>query len=191
MPSYSPGGRKLLDAATEAFYADGIRAIGVDTITERAGVSKPTLYAQFGSKENLVAAVLERRSTLRQQSLTDYLAASGAVGAERVLAVFDWTAEVFSREGLRGCAFLNTAAELPDPHHPARVVVAAYKDWLKGTLTKLVAEAGIDDDGTLGETLLMLLDGASMRVTVSGDPGAITRARAGAARLLGAGRGAQ
>jgi AcrR family transcriptional regulator len=185
MRQISPSGHKLLDAATAAFYAEGIRAIGVDTITERAGVSKPTLYAQFGSKENLIAAVLERRSTMRRQSLTTYLAQSGTTGAARALTVFDWMAEAFHREGLRGCAFINAAAELPDADHPARAVIAEYKDWLRALFTSIAEEASLADPQTVGEALLMLLDGASVRVTVTGDHGAIGRAKTAAARLIG------
>lgn len=86
----SASGERLMETATEMFYTDGIRATGVDTLVKRAGVSKPTLYAQFGSKEQLVAEVLDRRRQTRHSALTQYLRESPSIGEQRLLAVFDW-----------------------------------------------------------------------------------------------------
>lgn len=184
MPELSAGGERLLEVAAEVFYTEGIRATGVDTIVKRAGVSKPTLYAQFGSKEQLVAAVLERRSRTRREALTRFLAASAETGEQRLLTVFDWLAEGHGRAGFRGCPFTNAAVELPDPGHPARLVISAYKNWLRGTLARLASEAGLVDPQGLGSDLLMLIDGANARVVVADDRTAIRRARGAAARLV-------
>jgi AcrR family transcriptional regulator len=181
----SPGGQRLLDVAAEVFYAEGIRATGVDTLVERAGVSKPTLYAQFGSKENLLAAVLDRRRAHRQQALSLFLAQAGGTGPGRLLAVFDWLAEGHSRDGFRGCPFTNAAAELPDAGHPARRVIWAYKDGLRRTLAGLAEDAGLARPEELADALLMLIDGASARVLVAGDRAAMRRAKTAAARLIG------
>lgn len=184
MGELSPGGQRLLDVAAEVFYADGIRATGVDTLVERAGVSKPTLYAQFGSKENLVAAVLDRRRVLRQEALIAFLAGIGESGSARLLAVFDWLAEGHSRDGFRGCPFTNAAVELPEPDHPARGVISAYKDWLRRTLADLAGQARRDQPDQLADALLMLIDGANARVVVTGDRNAMRRAKSVAARLV-------
>lgn len=184
----TPSGEQLLRTATEVFYAEGIRATGVDTLVARAGVSKPTLYARFGSKEGLVAAVLDRRRRDRQEQLTAFLAESGATGEQRLLAVFDWLAEGHGRSGFRGCPFTNAAVELPDPAHPARVVISEYKSWLRETLARLAAEAGLADPGELGSDLLLLIDGANARVVVADDRTAMRRARSAAARLISCAR---
>jgi AcrR family transcriptional regulator len=184
----TPGGEKLLRTATEVFYAEGIRATGVDTLVARAGVSKPTLYAQFGSKEGLVAAVLERRRRDRQQQLTVFLAGSSTIGEQRLLAVFDWLAQGHGRSGFRGCPFTNAAVELPDPTHPARVVIAEYKNWLRDTMAALAAEAGLSEPKELGSDLLLLVDGANARVVVADDRTAMRRARSAAARLISCAR---
>jgi AcrR family transcriptional regulator len=157
----------------------------VDTLVDRAGVSKPTLYAQFGSKENLIAAVLDQRRRQRQAALTEFLAGCEVQGAGRILAVFDWLARGHRREGFRGCAFTNAAVELPDPAHLARAVISTYKDWLRETLTALARQAGLDEPEELGFALLMLIDGANARVVVADDRTAMRRARTAAARLLG------
>src|SRR5216683_7897469 len=110
--------QRLLDAAADLFYRQGIGAVGVDLVTRAAGVSKRTLYQQFGSKDQLVAESLEARGTA---ILGMYLPADddGAPARKQILAVFDglrgWTASA----GFRGCPFVNTATELADPGHPA------------------------------------------------------------------------
>ncbi|WUI02600.1 TetR/AcrR family transcriptional regulator [Spirillospora sp. NBC_00431] len=186
MSGLSPGGQRLLDVATRVFYAEGIRATGVDTLVARAGVSKPTLYAQFGSKEKLVAAVLDRRRAARQAAMRDFLDEKRAAPpAERLLAVFDWLAQGHGREGFRGCPFTNAAVELPDPGHPARAVISAYKGALRDTLTGLAREAGLAEPEELGYALLMLIDGANARVVVDDDRTAMLRAKAAAARMIG------
>ncbi|WP_433442940.1 TetR/AcrR family transcriptional regulator [Nonomuraea sp. CA-141351] len=182
----SAAGERLLEVATEVFYAEGIRATGVDTLVARAQVSKPTLYAQFGSKEQLVAAVLDRRRAARQAAMTAFLQQCASGGAERLLAVFDWLAEGHGHEAFRGCPFTNAAVELPDAGHPAREVISAYKDWLRSTLTRLAAEAGLPRPEEVGFGLLLLIDGANARVVVDGDRTAMRRAKQVAARMIGA-----
>src|SRR4051794_19850094 len=102
---FSPAGERLMAVATEAFYAEGITATGVDTLTARSGVSKPTLYAQFGSKQQLVTEVLRRRSDMRHAELLAYLDEHGGPPERRVLAMFDWLAEQHNGRSYRGCPF--------------------------------------------------------------------------------------
>jgi AcrR family transcriptional regulator len=182
---FSPAGERLMEVATEAFYAEGITATGVDTLTARSGVSKPTLYAQFGSKRQLVTEVLRRRADLRHAELLDFLERRGGSPERRVLAMFDWLAEQHNGRSYRGCPFLNAAAELADPDHPAVSVVAAQKHRWRDLTVRLLAEAGRADAEELGDALLLLADGASARMAYDADTTAAHRARRTAARLLG------
>lgn len=182
-------GQRLLNLATEVFYAEGIRATGVDTLVAQAGVSKPVLYAQFGSKQGLVAAVLDRRRVARQAALDEFLRRRGGAPIERLLAVFDWLARGHGHEGFRGCPFTNAAVELPDPDDPARKVISEYKRWLRGVLADLAGEAELDRPEDVGYALLLLIDGANARVVVDGDRSAMRRAKAVAAQLVGMGSG--
>lgn len=184
--SLSRSGERVLEVAAEAFYAEGVAATGVDTLTARSGVSKPTLYAQFGSKRALVASVLARRHEAQRASLEVYLAAAPEDPAERVLAVFDWLAGWHAEHGWRGCAFLNVAAETPDPADPARAVTTEHKRWLRDTLSELAERAGQPEPDETGYTLLLLIDGANARMLVDGDRDAAGRAKRAAARLLDA-----
>ena len=180
----SPGGERLLQAAEDLFYRQGIVATGVDTLVESAGVSKPTLYAQFGSKEALLDAALDRRRARRLEGLERHLSGMEADPRARLLAVFDWLGAWHGDAAARGCAFLNAAAELPDPGHPARQTVSRYKSELRARMSELAAQSGVADPDDLAYELLMLVDGASSRVLVDGDLSAYGRARAAAERLI-------
>jgi AcrR family transcriptional regulator len=181
---YSPSGERVLGVATDVFYRQGIRSTSMDSVVARSGVSKPTVYAQFGSKRELVAAVLRRRYEQRREALRQFLSDQPGSPAEQLLAVFDWLAPTHSKKGFRGCPFTNAAVELPEPDHPARVVISEYKRWLRGTFTELARQVGRADADELGLALLMLVDGANARMVVDGDRTAIHAAKKIAAQLL-------
>jgi AcrR family transcriptional regulator len=153
---------RLLTTSARLFYEAGITATGVDTIAREAGVSKPTLYAHYGSKSELVAAVLTARHEQRVAELGDIA---------DPLDVFAYLAGFYAREGARGCAFLNAAAELVDDD-AARAAVVAEKAWLRGLLSELT-------DERTGSQLLLLVDGIAGRVVVNG-PAAASEAVADA-----------
>lgn len=180
----SAAGERILEVATAIFYSEGIGAVGVDRIVAEAEVTKPTLYAQFGSKANLVAAVLDRRRLERQAGLLRFLGDYDGGSVERLLAVFDWLAEGHSRPGFRGCPFTNAAVELPDPSHPAREVISAYKAWLRATLAGLAEAAGLEDPVRWGSDLQLLIDGANARVVADDDRTAMASAGRIAAALV-------
>jgi AcrR family transcriptional regulator len=177
-------GDRLLHSAADAFYEDGINATGVDALAERSGVSKPTLYAHFGSKRDLLAAVLQRRHEQRREQLERHLAGRGGTPRERLLAVFDWVAGLHNDDAWRGCPFLNAAAELPSPDEPARAVISAHKRWMWKVLRDLAAEAGEPAPDDVASELQLLLEGAHARMLVDGDLHAASRARGLAERLL-------
>jgi AcrR family transcriptional regulator len=180
---------RLIATAGELFYRDGIVGTGVDAIAAAAEVSKPTLYARFGSKAGLVAAVLEERAGSRRREVVAYLRGRSGAPRERMLAAFDWLGAWHAERGGRGCTFLNAAAELVAPDdEPAREVVRRYKRWWRTMLSGLAREAGVPERRAdeLASHLLLLLDGASARVLVEGDAGAASDARRAAAVLIDA-----
>lgn len=181
---YSTGGEKILKTATRLFYAEGIGAIGVDRVAAESGVSKPTLYAQFGTKAGLVAAVLQRRSDTRRADFAAYLDDLPADTGSRVLALFDRFVHGHAQPGFRGCPFTNAAAELPDPEHPARAVIAGYKTWMRQLLVESATVDGLSDPEAAGNLFAFLVDGANVRVITTGDTTAMAQARQAAARYI-------
>ena len=111
--------QRLLDAAADLFYRQGIGAVGVDLVSKQAGVSKRTLYQQFGSKDRLIAESLDAHGAA---IIGPYMPAEdpGAPARQQILAVFDGLSGWTASETFRGCPFINTATELADPGHPAR-----------------------------------------------------------------------
>jgi len=103
---------RLLDSATELFYSEGINKVGIDRVLEHAGVAKASLYATFGSKEELVRAYLEGRQVARRARIEGKMALHKAP-REQLLAIFDALAETFATPGFRGCVFMLANAELP------------------------------------------------------------------------------
>lgn len=175
---------RLLHAAAELFYAQGITATGVDAIALHAGVTKPTLYAHFRSKDALVAAVLEHRHAQRVEMLEQVLVQRAKDPREQLLVVFDWLAELHATESARGCAFVNAAAEIVGATHPARAVVCLHKRWMRQYLGDLADRAGCAAPQRLGSDLMLLFDGANVRMLIEGDLDAASDARRIAAVLI-------
>jgi len=169
VPAATAARDPLLDTASDLPYDRGVTATGVDAVVAAAGVSKPTLYAHFRSKSELVAAVLERRHTRRTESLRAWVTVRTDDPRQRLLAVFDGLADFYTEEGWSGCAFLNAAAVTPDPGNPARQVARRQKHLTQDFLAQLARDAGLDGPERFGSQLLLLIDGASSRMVVEVD----------------------
>ena len=146
-----PARERLLAAAAELFYEEGIAATGVDAVLARAGVSPSTLYAHFPGKDALVAAYLEERHR-RWVATWDEVLGELTDPVDRLLSVFDALALHRTREGnRRGCAFLAAATELP-AGHPAQAWLEADSRLLTDRLRELLDAAPelvehLSDDG--------------------------------------------
>ncbi|WP_326573642.1 TetR/AcrR family transcriptional regulator [Streptomyces sp. NBC_00481] len=183
-----PARERLLEAAARRFYADGVTATGIDTITAEAGVAKMSLYNNFSSKADLVRAYLDAR---HEEWLGLYRTRLERAEGPRagVLAVFDAYADhaAFAYEhGFRGCGLLNAAAELPVGDE-GRVVVRAHKEEVERLIAGHVEElvsGRPDEAGALAEHLSFLLEGAMARAGLEGDGARVRHARAMAAALL-------
>jgi AcrR family transcriptional regulator len=158
---------RLLDSAGALFYSSGVTATGVDAVVRAAGMTKPTLYAHFPSKSDLLRAALESRWERHRSRCEAWVAGTDDVAA-RPLAVFGWLAHWYESDGDRGCGFLNAAAELPLDTDPVRQVVVAEKRWLRGYLTDLCRAADLSGPEQLGSQLQLLIDGVAGRVLVEG-----------------------
>ena len=175
---------RLLAAADELFYAEGVHTVGIDRVIERAGVAKASLYSTFGSKDELVRAYLEGRHEIRRARLLTGLERYDTP-RERILGVFDVLADVAATPGFRGCAFYNASAEAT-PGSAAEQVSAANRAWTRGLFTELTRDAGAADPITLADQLMILYDGATVGARLDHGPGAAGTARAIATTLLDA-----
>src|ERR1700694_1785403 len=165
---------RLLAAADELFYSEGVHVVGVDRIVERARVTKATLYNTFGSKDDLVRAYLEQHMRRRQERIGRILAANDSPKG-RILAVFAEVEELLAGSTFRGCRFISAAAEAR-PGDAREGMAAQSPPWLLALFTDLAAAAGASDAKQLGRRLLLLYDGAAVAARMDPDRDAAARA---------------
>jgi AcrR family transcriptional regulator len=173
---------RLLDTASELFYRDGYHAVGIDAIVERSGVAKMTLYRHFPSKDDLIAAYLERANAEFWAWLDDEIAAVADPKA-RLMAAFEATAKLATSARCLGCTFQAAAAEFPELEHKGHQVAADHKRRVLGRLESLARDASLDEPGVLAAQLLLLMDGAWVAARMFG-PENHAAALTGAARAL-------
>ncbi|HSV81971.1 MAG TPA: TetR/AcrR family transcriptional regulator [Ramlibacter sp.] len=179
-----PVRERLLAAADELFYREGINKVGIDRVLEHAGVAKASLYSTFGSKEELVCAYLEGRQQARRARIEAAMARHRGP-REQMLAVFDAMADVFAQPGFRGCAFLMASAELPAGER-TRPICDEYRSWIRELFQRLAKEAGARQATALAQQLVMLYDGALVAAQMDGNAAAARTARAMATSLIDA-----
>jgi AcrR family transcriptional regulator len=173
---------RLLDAAAELFYTEGIHTVGIDRVIERAGVAKASLYNSFGSKDELVRAYLQQRYTVIRARVERDLQ-RWETPREKLLGVFVSQGERMSEPDYHGCPFLSASAESPAGSAP-REATAEYRGWLRGLLTDLARADGVADPDTLAAGLHMVYDGAALALRIDGDAEASGPARAAARSLI-------
>lgn len=175
---------RLLAAADELFYEEGLHAVGIDRVIERAGVAKASLYNIFGSKEELIRAYLDAKHAARRARLENHLLRY-RTPREKLLGVFDLQSEIAGEQGFRGCAFIRASSELA-PGSPLKQVCDLTRAWLRGVLRDLARDAGAQHPEQLAGQLVLLYDGAAVAAQMDGERDAARRARATAAALIDA-----
>ena len=166
---YSSDARtRLVETAERLFYAEGIRAVGIDRIITEANVAKMTLYNHFESKDDLVLAVLKYREERVNQQFEDSIAKHQQAGAKPVDAFFLSLKEWFDSPEFRGCSFINAAVELADANHPGSKFAARHKRSFRAMLTKLISDAVGDKGATAAPEISLLIEGAIVTALVEG-----------------------
>ncbi len=175
---------RLLAAAEELFYGEGVNTVGIDRVIERAGVAKASLYDCFGSKDELIRSYLAARDDARRARITEKLKHL-TTPRTRLLGVFDSQNDLLAEPSYRGCAFVRASAELRQGSS-AKSVCDDSRAWLRALFTDLSKDAGAARPAALARQLMMLYDGASVAAQMDGDAKAATAARAVASALLDA-----
>ena len=166
-----PARERIVDAATRLFYGEGIRAVSVDAIAAKAGVTKKTLYYHFRSKDDLVAAYLASRDQPNLKLFERWFDQAEGGLPEKVEAMFLGAAASARHPKWRGCGFLRTAAEFANlPGHPAMTVGADHKKRFEAWLEGRVAEHEIAGADALARQIALLMDGALSAMLVHRDP---------------------
>jgi AcrR family transcriptional regulator len=174
---------RLLAAASELFYEEGVHTVGVDRIVERAGVAKATLYTLFGNKDGLVRAYLTAHHDRTRERMTRELAARFHTPRQRLLGVFEVQGLSFTEPGFHGCAFVGANAE-SSPGTRVEEVTEAYRSWVRSLFVGLAEEAGATDPERLAQQLVLLYDGAGISAWMDRDATVAKTARTVAEGLI-------
>jgi AcrR family transcriptional regulator len=158
---------RLLETAAGLSYQQGV-GVGIEALCRTAGVSKRSMYQLFDSKDELLAASLERGATAYAASLLP--AADDARGhRERILHVFEQMEAQAGAPDFRGCRYLAVQIELKNPGHPASRAAHQVKERLAEFFRAEAAGGGAPDPDLLARQLMLVFDGASARAGIGAD----------------------
>jgi AcrR family transcriptional regulator len=173
---------RLLAAADELFYENGINTIGIDRVIERAGVAKASLYDCFGSKDELIRTYLEARSAARRARVNEWISRCDTP-QKKILGLFELLGELSSQPDYKGCAFMRAGAD-GDASEKVKGACDQHRGFILGRFTSLAREAGAAHPELLGQQLGFLYDGASIAAHLDRNRNAASLARDLAAQML-------
>ncbi len=178
---------RIFETACALFYRHGIRAVGVDTIASEAGTNKMSFYRSWPSKDELVAEYLRNEEREGWEWWDEMMAPYAGDPRKQVEALFDAHSKETCKMDSRGCPMANAAVEIPEPDHPARVVVEHYKTEMRRRFRKLAREMGAREAEVLGDALMLLWEGSYLtRLTFQCQHGPAHNAAKAARTLIAA-----
>jgi AcrR family transcriptional regulator len=176
--------QRILDNADRLFYAEGVRAVGIDRIVAESGVAKMTLYGHFRSKDDLILAVLQYREEQFMGWFRQSMERHGEAGASRLAALFVALKEWFETPTFRGCAFINASVELADANHPGFCFARQHKERFHAFLKRLIEETLGTAAAWLAPAIAVLIEGAIVTAVIEGTSRPAVVARDAAFLLL-------
>lgn len=162
---------RILEATNGLFYAQGIRATSADRIIEEVGITKVTFYRHFRTKSDLVVAYLEQQAVVERSWFRGMRAPGDPAASLHAIAAGIGAASC--SPGFRGCAFINAAAEFPDPDDPVRTAVDTHRQWMLEEFASIAADAGVHNAEDAARQLMILRDGAMVNGYL-GEPESLT-----------------
>jgi len=177
---------RILDAARDLFYREGIRAVGVDEIVRQAGVTKPSLYRSFPSKDELAASYLRVYEDEFWEKFDRSVAVHPGDPRAQIIDFLSGIAKRAVVAGYRGCGLTNACVEYPEADHPARFVSEEHKRELRRRLHAMAAGMGAVDADDLGDGLLLLIEGAYISSQIFGEGGPAGAVARNAERMIAA-----
>lgn len=177
---------RIRSTARQLFYNEGIRAIGVEQIVQDAGVTKPSLYRSYASKDELAAAYLEDYDAEFWVRFEQSVSAHPGDPKAQLLDYLRGLAERASRPGYRGCGLTNTVVEYPGGNHPACKVSRTHKRKLRKRLVAMAEAMGAHEPEQLADGLQLLIEGTYATGQLFGKDGPARSLVAMAERLIDA-----
>ena len=179
--SKSDARQRIVETAERLFYAEGVRAVGIDRIIAEAEVAKMTLYNHFPSKDDLILAVLQFREEKFDGLFDKWMQKHVKAGMNRLEAFFAALKDWFKSPGFRGCMFINSCAELADANHAGSKFAAQHKDRFHEMQKQIINEcAGAKAAESLAPAISLMVEGAIVTAVMeqSAKPADVARAAA-------------
>jgi len=170
--------QRILETAERLFYADGVRAVGIDRVIAEAGVAKMSLYNHFASKDDLILAVLQYREEKFGGMFSNWMERHLSNGMNRLGAFFAALKDWFESPGFRGCMFINARVELADAKHPASEFSTCHKERFHAMLRTIIEESGgAKSAETVAPAIALLVEGAivTAMMTQSSEPADVAK----------------
>ena len=183
-----PARDRILAAASDLFYREGVQNVGVDRIVAESGVAKMSLYNHFKSKDALIAAWLQQQGERWRTWFKERVESMAAQPGDRLLAMFDVLQEWFQQPDFRGCPFINSSVELVDPDHPGYRIAMQHQEAMADYILGLVEAAQLPHAETLAQQLLILVEGATVVAMMQRDATTAMLAKQAAASSIAANR---
>jgi len=177
---------RILAAASELFYREGVQNVGIDRIIAESGVAKMSLYNHFKSKDALIAAWLEQQDDSWRNCFLARVEALATAPGDRLLAIFDVLKEWFEEPNFRGCAFINSAVELVHSDHPGYQVALAHNQATHAFVLRLVHAAQLSNPEALAQQIILLMEGAIVVAMIQRNAEVALQAKQAATTLIAA-----
>ncbi|NJN71940.1 MAG: TetR/AcrR family transcriptional regulator [Limnothrix sp. RL_2_0] len=175
---------RILAAASKLFYAEGIQHVGIDRIIAESGVAKMSLYNNFKSKDELIAACLEKMAQDWNAFFSRRLQELATEPEEQLLAAFDILQEWSEKPSYRGCPFINSSVELANPNHLGFQVAVRHKKATAELLVQLATAAGLASPDGVAQELFILIEGSLVVSMMQGNSQAIAQAKQAATVII-------
>lgn len=176
---------RLINTAIDLFYEYGFNAVGVDLIIARTGVTKTTFYKHFESKDQLMVEAVRRRDAWEREAWQKAVRKmAGPKPRNQLLGLFDVLDMWFNAPDFRGCMFINTAAEFPNPNDPIHEAAAEHKRAARDDARDLASAAELPDPEAFADQYTMILEGTLIMRQVHGRNDAARLARKMVEQLL-------
>lgn len=152
--------QQIIDAAYTLFYQIGFIRTGVDAIANAAGITKRTLYQHFGSKDELIEAVLDYQHQMALERIRRWADSISGKPDQMVMTLFEKLARWADHTGWQGSGFTRAAVEFADqPGHPARKAARRHKAEVEMYLVEKFAAHNLDNVERLVREVLLLIEG--------------------------------
>lgn len=175
---------KILQAASELFYSQGVRATGVDAIAKAANTTKMSLYKYYPSKDDLVIAFLRKRDEDFRGWFVGQVDGIADHPKAKLLAIFDVISAWMDIPEFRGCAFINASAEFPLEGNLVHQVSAEFYDKFRSYIADLAQQCGAKSPENLAMQLSLLIEGAIVSEQMKRYSGAAEQAKQAAVLLI-------